>query len=136
MGRGLYRWDRLHLNRRRSSTLGETVNRVIRQLKLGAWGAGRLEPRGVTLQPAQQMTNKIIKNRIGNYVDGNKNKTNKFNQIVANVQKLKCLYLNIKSIRNTFLKLEAIVNVDNCDIVGITESWLTPNDGDEFNMEG
>ncbi|KAK6491568.1 hypothetical protein HHUSO_G3663, partial [Huso huso] len=52
------------------------------------------------------------------------------------VHELKCLYLNARSIRNTFLELEAIVNVDNYDITEITESWLTPNDGDEFNMEG
>ena len=50
--------------------------------------------------------------------------------------RLKCLCLNARSIKNKFLELEAIIISEGYDIVGITETWLGEVDGDEFNIEG
>ena len=50
--------------------------------------------------------------------------------------RLKCLCLNARSIKNTFLELEAVIISGGYDIVGITETWLGEVDGDEFNIEG
>ena len=49
---------------------------------------------------------------------------------------LKCLCLNARSIKNTFLELEADINNKGYDIVGITETWLGEEDGEEYNLEG
>lgn len=49
---------------------------------------------------------------------------------------LKCFYLNARSIKNKFSELEAIMISEGYDIVGITETWLSEEDGDEYNIEG
>lgn len=49
---------------------------------------------------------------------------------------LNFLCLNARSIKNKFLELEAIIKTGGYDIVGITETWLGDEDGEEYNIEG
>jgi hypothetical protein len=47
--------------------------------------------------------------------------------------------LNARSIRNKFKELQALVKINNWDVIGITESWLKLKDKDfigEYNLEG
>ena len=52
-----------------------------------------------------------------------------------NALKLKFLYLNIRSLRNKLDELEAVVNeVENVDIICLTETWLSNCEADYFNL--
>lgn len=54
----------------------------------------------------------------------------------CNLNDLKCLYLNARSLKNKFLEFEAAVINGSYDIVGITETWFGEEDGDEYIIEG
>lgn len=54
----------------------------------------------------------------------------------CSLNRLKCFYLNARSIKNKFQELETVVISGGYDLVGITETWLSEEDGDEYNIEG
>ena len=52
---------------------------------------------------------------------------------------IKFIYTNIRSIKTKFDEFKTLVNTENPDIIGLTETWLNCNKNEfesEFNLEG
>ena len=65
--------------------------------------------------------------------------TDKVRNVVhdVNVKKLKCFYVNARSIMNKRVELELYTLEEKPDIIGITETWVVNDvDDSELNLEG
>ena len=68
------------------------------------------------------------------------NNKNRFSENTKNHEKMiKFIYTNIRSIKTKFDDFRTLVNTENPNIIGLTETWLncTKNEFEcEFNLEG
>ena len=95
---------------------------------------------------SRQFSNNKIENRNN---QNNRNNRSKRNKHANNKSKEKpnekseklitFLYTNIRSLKNKLTELKALVNIENPDIIGLTETWLKCDTNEfesEFNLEG
>ena len=55
---------------------------------------------------------------------------------VAVKKKLKCFYINARSLVNKINELELYIKEENLDIVAVTETWFNSSIKTEVNIEG
>jgi ribonucleases P/MRP protein subunit RPP40 len=82
--------------------------------------------------------NKIVNYKSSERVD-EKGVTKKQNKVlqVNKISELKCIYFNARSIINKLSELELLINSEQPDIIGITETWANENiSDDELSFEG
>ncbi len=74
----------------------------------------------------------LIREKIKNRLHCQSYLTNKPVEIrkIVNTKRLRAVLINVRSIRNKFRELQALVKVKSWDIIGITETWNHSQDRD------
>ncbi len=81
----------------------------------------------------------LIREKTKNRLHCQSKLTNKHIEVrkITNTKRLRAVLINVRSIRNKFRELQALVKVKSWDIIGITETLIHSQDRDfigEFNI--